>query len=78
MTKVAFIGAGSVVFTRNLLGDILSFPELRPEDFLPWVDPDEAGRQGLTREQFAARTAEQMLHDNATALYGLDSQPSNP
>lgn len=29
MTRIAFIGAGSVVFTKNLLGDILSFPELR-------------------------------------------------
>ena len=28
MTKIAFVGAGSVVFTRNLLGDILFFPEL--------------------------------------------------
>jgi len=26
--KIAFIGAGSVVFTLNLLGDILTFPEL--------------------------------------------------
>ncbi|HLY28004.1 MAG TPA: alpha-glucosidase/alpha-galactosidase [Aggregatilineales bacterium] len=26
--KIALIGAGSVVFTKNLLGDILSFPEL--------------------------------------------------
>ncbi len=29
MTKIAFIGAGSVVFTKNLLGDLLSFPELQ-------------------------------------------------
>lgn len=28
MPKIAFIGAGSVVFARHLLGDILSFPEL--------------------------------------------------
>jgi alpha-galactosidase len=27
MTRVAFIGAGSIEFTRNLLGDILNFPE---------------------------------------------------
>jgi alpha-galactosidase len=27
--KITFIGAGSVVFTKNLLGDILSFPELQ-------------------------------------------------
>jgi hypothetical protein len=37
---------------------LLTFPELRPEDFLPWVDPDEAGRKGLTREEFAAMTAQ--------------------
>ena len=29
MTKITFLGAGSVVFTKNLLGDILSFPELQ-------------------------------------------------
>ena len=28
MTKIAFIGAGSVEFTRNLVGDILAFDEL--------------------------------------------------
>ena len=38
---------------------LLGFPELRPEDFLPWVDADEAGRRGKTVEQFAAETAEQ-------------------
>jgi alpha-galactosidase len=28
MTKIAFIGAGSTVFAKNLMGDILSYPEL--------------------------------------------------
>lgn len=28
MPKITFIGAGSTVFARNLMGDILSFPEL--------------------------------------------------
>ena len=28
MTKISFLGAGSTVFARNLMGDILSFPEL--------------------------------------------------
>ncbi len=28
MSKIVFIGAGSTVFAKNLLGDILSFPEL--------------------------------------------------
>jgi alpha-galactosidase len=28
MTRIVFIGAGSTIFAKNLLGDILSFPEL--------------------------------------------------
>lgn len=28
MPRVTFIGAGSTVFARNLMGDILSWPEL--------------------------------------------------
>jgi hypothetical protein len=28
MAKVTFIGAGSTVFAKNLMGDILSYPEL--------------------------------------------------
>jgi len=32
MTKITFIGAGSTVFAKNLLGDILSFPELAGAD----------------------------------------------
>ena len=28
MTKIAFVGAGSVEFTKKLVGDILAFPEL--------------------------------------------------
>ncbi len=33
MIKVAMIGAGSVVFSKNLTGDILSFPEFREATF---------------------------------------------
>jgi alpha-galactosidase len=29
MTKITFIGAGSTVFAKNLMGDILGFPELK-------------------------------------------------
>ena len=36
---------------------LLTFPELRGEDFAPWIDPDEATRKGLTREQYADQTA---------------------
>ena len=37
---------------------LLTFPKLCAEEFQPWVDPDEAGRRGLSIEQYAAQTAE--------------------
>jgi hypothetical protein len=37
---------------------LLTFPELQPEDFLPWVNPDDARRKGLSVEEFAAKTAQ--------------------
>jgi DNA helicase HerA-like ATPase len=37
---------------------LLAFPELRPEDFLPWIDPAEATRAGRTLEEHARATAQ--------------------
>jgi hypothetical protein len=36
---------------------LLAFPDLKPEDFRPWVDAAEATRQGMTVDQFAASEA---------------------
>ena len=36
---------------------LLSFPQLRSEDFAPWVDPGAAARKGLSNEAFAETTA---------------------
>src|SRR2546429_9402769 len=38
--KVAMIGAGSVVFSKNLTGDILSYPEFKDATF-SYMDIDE-------------------------------------
>ncbi len=40
MPKIAFVGAGSAVFTRNLVGDILSQPELRDSTTFALMDVD--------------------------------------
>jgi alpha-galactosidase len=56
VTKIAFIGAGSVVFTRNLLGDILFFPELRGVE-IALHDIDE--HRLTTAEAIARLTAEE-------------------
>jgi hypothetical protein len=49
---------------------LLTFPQLRPEDFQPWIDPDEAKRQRITPAQLAAKTAEQWKH--GLAEWGQD------
>jgi alpha-galactosidase len=40
MPKIAFVGAGSAVFTKNLVGDILSLPELRDSTTFALMDID--------------------------------------
>ncbi|BBO35979.1 ATP-binding protein [Lacipirellula parvula] len=37
---------------------LLAFPELRPGDFQPWVDPSVASRKGVSAEELAQQTAE--------------------
>ncbi len=54
MTKITFIGAGSTVFAKNLLGDILSFPELAGAT-ISLFDIDEERLQ--TTERVARRIA---------------------
>lgn len=45
----------------DLKGDLanlmLTFPNLSPADFLPWIDPDQASREGKSSEQVAEATA---------------------
>lgn len=51
---------------------LLQFPALRPEDFQPWVNPDDANRKGMTVEDFARTTAE--LWRNGLADWGLSGE----
>ncbi len=37
---------------------LLTFPDLRPEDFQPWINPDDARRKDMTVEAYAANQAE--------------------
>lgn len=58
----------------DLKGDIanllLSFPDLKAEDFEPWIDPAEATRKGATVAQQAASTAK--LWRDGLASWGQD------
>jgi DNA helicase HerA-like ATPase len=41
----------------DLANVLLAFPDLRPADFLPWLEADAAQRAGITLEELAERTA---------------------
>jgi hypothetical protein len=42
----------------DLTNMLLTFPELRPEDFRPWINEDDARKKGLSADEFAAQQAE--------------------
>src|SRR5687768_3891880 len=49
---------GIAIGPKGDLGNLLlTFPELRPEDFRPWIDEGAALRSGLTPDEYAAQTA---------------------
>jgi alpha-galactosidase len=57
MTKVAFVGAGSVKFTAELIRDMLHHPELKDLEIALYdIDPDRLA----TAERLATRTVEVM------------------
>ena len=47
---------------------LLTFPELRPEDFAPWVNEDDARKKGLSSEEYAKQQSE--LWKNGLAGWG--------
>ena len=56
---------------------LLTFPDLAPADFEPWVDPDEAGRKGMSVQEYAAdrarlwRSGLAEWHQDATRIQRL-------
>ena len=75
MPKIALIGAGSTVFAKNLLGDILSFPELAGAEIaLHDIDEDRLRTSTVVAERvgrvLAARPAITATTDRRRALDG--------
>src|SRR5512133_75302 len=78
MAKVAFIGAGSTVFTRNLVGDLVGAPELADTTTIALMDIDAerlraselVARRLVERRGAGARI--EATPDRAAALDGAD------
>jgi alpha-galactosidase len=78
MARIAFIGAGSTVFTRNLVGDVLGLPELADSTTFALMDVDE---ERLRTSELVARrlvaahgagAAVEATLDRRAALDGAD------
>jgi alpha-galactosidase len=68
MAKIAFIGAGSTVFAKNLMGDILSFPEFANATFaLMDINPER-----LKMSEQVAHRINQALGTKATIIATTD------
>ncbi|MCC7354683.1 MAG: alpha-glucosidase/alpha-galactosidase [Anaerolineae bacterium] len=77
MPKITMIGAGSVVFTKNLLGDMLSYPELQDATFaLHDINPerlDAAERMAQwTAQALGAHPKLEIHPERKAALEGAD------
>jgi alpha-galactosidase len=75
--KIALIGAGSVVFTKSLMTDTLSFPELHGTTIaLHDIDPERLETAGMmarwTSEQLGADAKVEEHLDRRAALEGAD------
>ena len=77
MPKITFIGAGSTVFAKNLLGDILSFPELASATIsLHDIDPERLRTTEIVARRIAstlgAHPVIEATLDRRQALAGAD------
>jgi alpha-galactosidase len=77
MTTITFIGAGSTVFAKNLMGDILSFPELADSTIrLHDIDAERLHTSEVVAHKVAkalgARPTIEATTDRRAALDGAD------
>ncbi|MCS6846830.1 MAG: alpha-glucosidase/alpha-galactosidase [Anaerolineae bacterium] len=77
MPKITFIGAGSTVFAKNLLGDILSFPELADSHISLFdIDPERLRTSEIVAhkvaEKLGAKPKIEATQDRRCALDGAD------
>ncbi|HEY8745477.1 MAG TPA: alpha-galactosidase, partial [Chloroflexota bacterium] len=77
MAKITFLGAGSTVFAKNLLGDILSFPELAESQICLFdIDEERLSSSKVVAQKVAeavgAHPSVECTTDRRRALDGAD------
>ena len=74
LEEAAIDGVPAVIIDPkgDLANLLLTFPELRPEDFLPWVKEEDAARKGISRDELAAAEAKKWRE--GLAAWGEDGE----
>lgn len=74
LEEAAIDGIPSIVIDpKGDMGNLLlTFPDLRPEDFRPWINEDDARRKNLSPEEYAAAQAQ--LWREGLAAWGQDGE----
>ena len=72
LEEAALDGIPSIIIDPkgDMTNLLLTFPQLRKEDFAPWVNADDAAKKGLSLEEHAAKQAEAWR--NGLASWGED------
>ncbi|MDD1746127.1 MAG: DUF87 domain-containing protein [Methanomassiliicoccales archaeon] len=73
LEEAALDGVPSIIIDPkgDMTNLLLTFPELRKEDFSPWINAEDAQKKGLSLEDYAAKQAENWK--NGLASWGEDS-----
>jgi len=60
LEEAAIDGVPSIVIDPkgDLANLLLTFPDLKPEDFAPWINEEDAAKKGLSSAEYAAQQAE--------------------
>jgi hypothetical protein len=74
LEEAAIDGIPSIIIDpKGDLGNLLlTFPDLAPADFRPWINEDDARRKELTPDEYAAKQA--ALWKKGLASYGQDGE----
>jgi hypothetical protein len=72
LEEAAIDGVPAIVIDPkgDLTNLLLTFPDLKPEDFLPWVNEEDASKKNLSTEQYASQQAE--FWKKGLAAWGQD------
>src|SRR6185295_8195277 len=74
LEEAAIDGIPSIIIDPkgDLANMLLTFPELKPEDFAPWVNEEDAQKKNLSVNEYAAQQAE--MWTKGLAEWGQDGK----